>query len=236
VNPNPARVLVVEDDDDIRELVSLLLLRAGHDVISASDGREGLRQAYALRPDLVLLDIAMPELTGWETLDRIRDLSDVPVIMFTAAASESEKVRALRGGADDYVTKPFGRQELLARIEVLLRRTAGRQEAPEVLDDGFVHIDFAGRRVVVEGEEVALTPLEFKLMAAFARHPQQVLSREQLLELVWNDAINTSPDQVKLYVGYLRRKIEPVASTLPIETVRGFGYRYRAPVRRAVAA
>jgi DNA-binding response OmpR family regulator len=171
----------------------------------------------------------MPAMDGWQVLDRVRDLSDVPVLLLTASTSEGEKVRGLRGGADDYVTKPFGRQELLARIDVLLRRAVATNDAPEVLDDGFAHVDFGSRRVAIRGQEVALTPLEFKLMTAFARHPNQVLSRDQLLELVWNDSVNTSADQVKLYVGYLRRKLEPLTDVDPIETVRGFGYRYCPP-------
>jgi DNA-binding response OmpR family regulator len=186
----------------------------------------GLRRVYTARPDLIVLDVAMPELDGWETLDRIRDLSDLPVLMVSAITGEAEKVRGLRGGADDYVTKPFGRQELLARVEALLRRSARRGDAPEVLDDGHLRVDIANRLAAVEGEEVALTPLEFKMVAAFARHPQQVLSHGQLLELVWHDA----RDQVKLYVGYLRRKLQAVSDRPAIETVRGFGYRYRSPV------
>ncbi|HEY3020066.1 MAG TPA: response regulator transcription factor [Solirubrobacteraceae bacterium] len=222
-----ARVLVVDDDDDLRELLRRLLERGGHEVLTAPNGREGLRRLYSDRPDLVVLDIGMADLDGWQTLDRIRDLSDVPVLLLTAMATEPEKVRGLRGGADDYVTKPFGRQELLARVGVLLRRSAARRpDAPEVLDDGVVRVDLANHLVEVEGHEVALTPLEFKLMAAFARHPQQVLTHDQLLELVWHDAINTSRDQVKLYVGYLRRKLEVVTDHPLIETVRGFGYRY----------
>jgi DNA-binding response OmpR family regulator len=227
-NTAAARILVVDDDEDLRALLQILLERAGYDVTVAADGREGLRQAYALRPDLIVLDLAMPHLSGWDALDRIRDLSEVPVLLLTAAVGEAEKVRGLRAGADDYVTKPFGRQELLARIEVLLRRSRRREEdAPEVIDDGFARVDITNRRVEVRGEEVALTPLEYKLMAAFVRHPQQVLSRDQLLDLVWNDTLHTSGDQVKLYVGYLRRKLDAVTDDAPIETIRGFGYRYR---------
>ena len=112
-------------------------------------------------------------------------------------------------------------------MRVLLRRASGQVPAAEILDDGFVCLDVANRRVEIDGDEVALTPLEYKLMAAFVRHPNQVLSRDQLLELVWNDPFHTSVDQVKLYVGYLRRKLEPLTDHGPIETVRGFGYRYR---------
>jgi DNA-binding response OmpR family regulator len=139
-----------------------------------------------------------------------------------------DKVRGLRGGADDYVTKPFGRAELLARVDALLRRAADRGEAPQGYADGLLRVDFSQRTVEAGGRELALTPLEFRLLAAFVRHPGQVLSHDQLLELVWGDAYTTSRDQVKLYVGYLRRKLREVTDAEPIETVRGFGYRYRA--------
>jgi DNA-binding response OmpR family regulator len=224
-----ARVLVVDDDPDIRGLVRELLERSGYRVAAAADGREGLRALYASPPDLVLLDINMPQLDGWQTLERIRDLSDVPVIMLTARAAELEKVRGLKAGADDYVTKPFGRQELLARVEAQLRRGSQRQEVLERYDDGYLTIDFAQRLVLVEGRGVSLTPLEFKLLATFVRHPNHVLSRDQLLELVWGDPYGVSGDQVKIYVGYLRRKLGEGAEGGPIETVRGFGYRYRPP-------
>ncbi len=227
-----SRVLVVDDDSDIRALLRELLERAGHSVTDASDGREGLRALYASPPDLVLLDVSMPNLDGWQVLERIRDLTDVPVLMLTARDAELEKVRGLQAGADDYVTKPFGRQELLARVEALLRRTRGPANRPETYADELVGVDFAQRTVTVNGETVALTPLEFKLLAAFVRHPNQVLSREQLLDLVWGDAYGASGDQVKLYVGYLRRKLDADAEGGPIETVRGFGYRYRPPDRR----
>jgi DNA-binding response OmpR family regulator len=170
----------------------------------------------------------MPELDGWQTLERIRDLSDVPVAMLTARAAELEKVRGLKAGADDYVTKPFGRQELLARIEAMLRRSGGRSEKQETYADALLAVDFAQRSVAVNGTEVALTPLEFRLLAAFVRHPGQLLSHDQVLELVWGDSFGASRDQVKLYVGYLRRKLEGAgADGNVIETVRGFGYRYR---------
>jgi DNA-binding response OmpR family regulator len=223
-----ASALVVDDETDVRTLIKLLLERAGMEVTEAASGREALRQLHAVRPDVVVLDVTMPDLDGWQTLERIRDLSEVPVLMLTARAAELDKVRGLKSGADDYVTKPFGRQELLARVEALLRRSSGEAEVQESYGDGVLFIDFASREVKVDGELVALTPLEFRLLVTFVRHPNQVLSREQLLELVWGDAETVAPDQVKLYVGYLRRKLgwdeEPVP---PIETVRGFGYRYR---------
>jgi DNA-binding response OmpR family regulator len=223
-----SRVLVVDDDSDIRELVRELLERAGHDVLEAADGTEGLRQFYSEQPDLVVLDVSMPGLEGWDVLERIRELSDVPVLMLTARAEELDKVRGLRAGADDYVTKPFGRQELLARVDAGLRRTRRGQDAAETYADGFVAIDFAQRAVRAGGQEIFLTPLEFRLLTAFVRNPNQVLEHEQLLDLAWGGAGAAERDQVKLYVGYLRRKLgEPPGGESPIETVRGFGYRYR---------
>jgi DNA-binding response OmpR family regulator len=221
------QVLVVDDDPDILDLVCALISRAGLDPVKAMNGEEGLRRFFDQRPDLVILDIAMPGMDGFKTLERIRDLSDVPILMLTARDAELDKVRGLRGGADDYVTKPFGRQELIARIESLLRRPKRpNADTAEVLSDQFVTIDFAHATVKAKGEEVSLTPLEFRLLAAFARHPHQVLTHDQVVELVWGNA-GASRDQVKLYVGYLRRKLRETAGTEPIETVRGFGYRYR---------
>ncbi len=221
------RVLVVEDDEDVRALVRTVLERAGMNVIEAADGREGLRKFYEMKPRLVVLDVRMPELDGWEVLKRIRELSQVPVLMLTVDASELDKVRGLRQGADDYVTKPFGHQELIARIEAILRRAGETGSEGEVHSDDLLEIDFPQRRVTVLGQEVDLTPKEFKLLAVLARHPNQVLSSDQLLEMVWGDSFDRSRDQVKLYVGYLRRKLRDATGVNPIETVRGFGYRYQ---------
>ncbi|HEY5659907.1 MAG TPA: response regulator transcription factor [Gaiellaceae bacterium] len=224
------RILVIDDDDDIRGLVAELLQRAGLKVEQARDGRAGLRAFHKSPADLVVLDVSMPELDGWETLERIRDLSDVPVIMLTARGAELERVRGLQGGADDYMVKPFGRQELVARVQALLRRArSSGDDRRDTYADERVSIDFAQRAVRYDGREVSLTPLEFKLLSVFVRHPRHVLSREQLLALVWGDSYGVSGDQVKLYVGYLRRKLHPEQpDAVPIETVRGFGYRYNA--------
>jgi DNA-binding response OmpR family regulator len=223
-----ARILVVDDDPVTREILRGMLERAGHEVREAEDGRAGLRDLYACAPDLVILDVNMPELDGWATLERIRDLSDVPVLMLTARETELERVRGLQGGADDYVVKPFGHQEIVARVQALLRRGAGRREEQQTYADSAVTIDFAQREVRFHEREVSLTPLEFKLLATLVRHPNQVLSRDQLLELVWGDSLGVSPEQVKLYIGYLRHKLDASApGSTPIETVRGFGYRYR---------
>lgn len=227
-----SRVLVVDDDDDIRLLVATLLERAGISVRVAPNGREGLREFHSWRPDLVVLDVAMPELDGWSVLDRIRDMSAVPVLMLTARGDELERVRGLQAGADDYVVKPFGKQELVARVQALLRRAAQvtPQEEQERYADAYLSIDWGQRSVHVGEREIQLTPLEFRLLSTFVRNPRQVLSREQLLQLVWGDTYGHSRDQVKLYVGYLRRKLDPESSgSVPIETVRGFGYRYSAP-------
>jgi DNA-binding response OmpR family regulator len=225
------RILVVEDDADIRRLLSDLLSAAGHEVVEAENGREALQRLFARAPALVILDISMPELDGWQTLERIREVTNVPVMMLTAHVSELEKVRGLRAGADDYVGKPFGRQELLARVDALLRRTRP-EERHETYADDYLAIDYAARSVDVGGTAVELTPLEFRLLSTFVQNPNHVLSREQLLELVWSDPFAVSGEQVKLYVSYLRRKLEAASGTrAPIETVRGFGYRY-SPRRR----
>jgi DNA-binding response OmpR family regulator len=225
---NEPRVLVIDDDDDIRGLVVELLQRAGLQVDQAADGRAGLRAFHQTPADLVVLDVSMPELDGWETLERIRDLSDVPVIMLTARGAELERVRGLQAGADDYMVKPFGRQELVARVQALLRRArSGGDDRQESYADERLTIDFGQRAVTYDGRDVSLTPLEFRLLSVLVRHPRQVLSRDQLLELVWGDTYGVAADQVKLYVGYLRRKLDPDApDRAPIETVRGFGYRY----------
>jgi DNA-binding response OmpR family regulator len=223
------RVLVVDDDDDIRLLLGELLRGAGYGVETAQDGRVALRAFHENRCDLVVLDLSMPELDGFQTLERIRDVSDVPVILLTARSGEIDKVRGFRAGADDYVVKPFGRQELLLRIEALLRR-APEPTHVEHYDDGTLSIDYGQRLVLCRGLPVRLTPLEFRLLDAFTRHAGQVLSGDQLVEHVWGHSAGVSLDQVKLYVSYLRKKLgERAPDWRPIETVRGFGYRYVPP-------
>lgn len=221
-------ILLIDDSETQRVVLTDRLQRLGYVVNSAADGRAGLRELYAKRPDIVLLDVLMPELDGWGTLERIREISDVPVIMLTSQDTEIDRVRGLRGGADDYVGKPFSPAELAARIEAVLRRAGEREKVRERYDDGVVMIDFGTREVTIRGNQVHLTPLEFRLLAALTEHAGQVLSREQLLDLVWGSTYEVTDDQVKTYIGYLRRKVgdDAVDSQL-IETVRGFGYRYR---------
>jgi len=225
-----ATVLVADDEPDILRLVSRLLARSGFQVLEAADGMQALRAVFDHRPDAVVLDVDMPRLDGWQVLERIREVSDVPVLMLTAAAGdELDKVRGLRSGADDYVLKPFGRQELVARIEALLRRgRASAPPAPEVVEAGPVSVDLRQRLAYIGGEELRLTPLEFKLLSALVRHPRQVLSQDQIIDLVWAEPY-VAGDQVKLLVGRLRKKLAGRFEEDPIETVRGFGYRFAPP-------
>src|SRR5262245_10966233 len=223
------RVLVVDDDDDIRLLLQELLTGAGYRVETAPDGRAALRAFHENPTDLIVLDLSMPELDGFETLDRLRDLSDVPVILLTARSGEIDKVRGFRAGADDYVVKPFGRQELLARIGALLRR-APEPTRVERYEDAGISIDHAQRLGLVRGLPVRFTPLEFRLLDALTRHAGQVLSADQLIEQCWGHEAGVSRDQVKLYVSYVRKKLgQDSDGWQPIETVRGFGYRYNRP-------
>lgn len=224
-----AKVLIVEDEPDIGELLRILLERAGHTVRVAPDGQAGLRVFFDDRPGLVILDVGLPGMSGWDVLSRVRELSDVPILMLTAQGDELDRVRGLREGADDFVPKPFGRQELLARVDALLRRASisarARDEEAEVYLDGAISVDLAQRTVAARGEELRLTPTEFKLLAAFVRNPGQVLSPDQIIELVWGGEF-VARDQVKLAVARLRRRLEGHVAEDAIETVRGFGYRY----------
>ena len=225
------RILLIEDDPDIALAVQSVLDGAGFTVGTADDGRAGLRAFHERRPGLVVLDIGLPGLDGWEVLERIRDMSDIPVLMLTAHNLESDKVRGLRSGADDYLTKPFGNQELLARVQALLRRNRSDEPEPEVYDDGRLRVCFASREVLADAAPVSLTPLEFRLLAALIRHAGQVLSPEQLLEQAWNDPLGIGPDRVKFSILRLRKKLGWRAADSPIQAVRGFGYRYLPPSR-----
>jgi len=222
------RILVIDDEADIRQAVTLMLGRAGYEVIEAANGREGLRRFHAETPDLVLLDVAMPELDGWQTLDRLRDMSEVPVLMLTARGLESDRVRGLDAGADDYLVKPFSGQELLARIRAILRRVTATAESRDSIEHGDLLLDLLQRRVSYDGAEIRLTPLEFRVLQALASHPGNVLSEEQLLERAWNDPSEVGIERVKFVIHRLRRKL--ATSGVPaglIESVRASGYRFR---------
>jgi DNA-binding response OmpR family regulator len=237
--------LVIEDEPDIASAIRAVLESGGLQVLTAADGRSGLRSFHAGRPAVVLLDLGLPVLDGWAVLDRIRELSDVPVLILTSHGLEAEKVRGLRAGADDFVTKPFSNAELLARVQALLRRGRLSPEpvpgpgpragagagAAEVYDDGLIRVAFGGSEVSVAGRPVRLTPTEFRLLAALVRHPSQVLSPDQLLAQAWQDPAGVGPDRVKFAIMRLRRKLGPAGADGRIEAVRGFGYRYRRPGR-----
>ncbi len=224
------KILVIEDEPDIARAVVALLERAGYQVMLSADGHAGLRMLHSARPDLVILDIGLPGMDGWNVLERIRDLTTVPIIMVTARTQEGDKVRGLQAGADDYLTKPFSNRELVARVEAHLRRATTPTEVglERFYGDARISVDFLAHEVVSDGKRVDLTPTEFRLLAVFVRHPGQVLSHDQILDLGWNDPTSTGPDRVKFAVLRLRRKLawdDP--ETSPIEAVRGFGYRYR---------
>ena len=230
------RVLVIEDDRDIALGIRTVLTRSGFDVANSTDGKQGLRTFHDARPDLVVLDIGLPALDGWSVLERIRDLSDVPVLILTAHGSEADKVRGLHGGADDYLTKPFGNRELAARVEALLRRPRTGAEQAEVYDDGSLLVKLSSREVRVAGQPVTLTPTEFRLLAALIRHPGQTLTPDQLLKLAWNDPLGVGPERVKFGIMRLRRKLDGDSGGAglgsSIQAVRGFGYRYVAPAAK----
>lgn len=220
------KVLAIGDDPGARELLTALG-PAGIELVAATDGGSGLKSFYAERPDLVVLDLDLEDVDGLEILSTIREMSDVPVIAITGHDGSAERAGVLRAGADDCMTKPFVGAELLARVEALLRRACpDPRQAAAVLEDEYVRIDRVRYRVEVLGSEVALTPTEFRMLAAFVEHPGRVLGHAQLLELVWGGGFRDR-DEVKLYVSYLRRKLGNAAGVNPVETVRGIGYRYR---------
>lgn len=221
-------ILIIEDDPDIRHLLGIRLRHAGYQTIDAANGPDGLRLVHEARPSLVVLDIGLPGMDGWQVLQRIRDISSIPVMILSARGLEAEKVRGLQSGADDYVTKPFGHQELVARIGVLLRRANDDGEPETEYADQQLHIDIRTRSVIADGNDVQLTPGEFRLLLALVQHVGQILSSEQLLELAWDDPTTTNTSRVKFTVLRLRRKLGwDNPETSPIESVRGFGYRYR---------
>jgi two-component system KDP operon response regulator KdpE len=222
------RILVVDDSQETTWLLQRALREEGYEVQVAHNGVEGLRLAYNFRPDLVLLDVMMPDMDGWTMLRRFRDFSETPVIMLTAVGDEKSLVHGLDSGADDYVTKPYGIQELKARIRAVLRRKGLSPSGDSPLlrfDDGNLVIDPAAQQVHVGGKEVALTPTEYRLLLCLACNAGRVLTSEQILENVWGPGYEDSPDNVKLYIWYLRRKIEAdPGDPQYVLTKRGTGY------------
>jgi DNA-binding response OmpR family regulator len=228
-NGTSRRVLVVDDDDDIRTVLGDVLRRADLDVVEAATGRDALRRAFEDRPDAVILDLGLPDLDGMEVLRRLRDMSDLPVLVLTARGLERDKVDGLLLGADDYVTKPFSNAEIVARVIALLRRAGAGNDIVERIADGDLVVDLQAKTAHLAGVPVTLSPTEWNLLVAFLRHPGQVLSHEQLLEQAWSDPLGVGPERVKFAVLRLRKRLgwqDP--DTSPIEAVRGFGYRYRS--------
>jgi DNA-binding response OmpR family regulator len=226
------RILVAEEEEQVRSVLRSLLARAGYEVTEVETGRQAIRELFASPPDLVILDLMLPEPDGWRLLGRIREVTDVPILVLSAFGSPTDVTRGLRAGADDYIRKPFNNQELVARVGALLRRAGRRPShaAPSGYVDDFVRIDFVEHSVVRHGEEVHLSPLEFRLLAALVLHPSELLTHERLVELVWGDAHGASRQSLTVYVKYLRHRLGLEGKPgEPIETVRGFGYRYRAP-------
>jgi DNA-binding response OmpR family regulator len=225
--PSGSRVLVVEDDEGIRETLRYNLARAGFTVQEAIDGTGGLRTFLASAPDLILLDLMLPGMSGIELCRTIRRTSRVPIIMLTAKDSEVDKVVGLELGADDYVTKPFSVREVLARINAVLRRSSPATEGSPVPErdsiDGFT-IDRAARRVMLEGSEVRLTGREFDLLSYLVAHSGRVQSRDALLEQVWGYDFVGDRKTVDVHVRWLREKFAGRAP-FDIATVRGIGYR-----------
>ncbi|MFF0479960.1 response regulator transcription factor [Streptomyces sp. NPDC004435] len=222
------RLLVVEDDPDLALALRVLLTRSGYDVSLAADGREGLRLLFAERPALMVLDLRLPELDGWEVLDRTRDMSDLPVLVLSGLGELDDRVRGLRSGADDYLVKPFAQAELLARIEALLRRTGPGSWAGEAVEEDLRLVP-ERRSALWLGSEIRLSDIEYRLLQLLVRNRGRVVTTEQLLDQVWDDASAIGRDRVKFGVLRLRRKLRYAGgphSRDPIESVRGLGYRY----------
>ena len=224
-----ARILVVEDEPSIREVVSLYLRRAGYQVTVVGDGQGALDRLSSQIPDLVVLDLMLPEVDGLEITRWLRERGDTPIIMLTARREEQDRIAGLEMGADDYVVKPFSPQELVSRVRAVLRRTQasapGSGDGPLVYGD--LRIDPQTRLVEVGGEEKQLTAKEFDLLWTMARHPRQVFTRDQLLDLVWGLTEYIDPSTVTVHVRRLREKIEAdPGNPAHIQTVWGVGYRF----------
>ena len=236
VTRQPPRVLVVEDERDVAELIRYNLSKEGYDVIVAPTGADALKEARAARPDVVLLDIMVPQLNGWEVCRRLKhdaDTRNIPVIMVTGRVEEGDKVLGFELGADDYVTKPFSPRELLARIRAVARR--GHSPASEkkaLVRVGDLEIDRYRFEVRVKGRPVELTPKEFELLAILAGAPGRVFGREELLDAVWGRDGFVEPRTVDVHLARLRAKFTAARLPVPaVETVRGVGYRFKEPGR-----
>jgi DNA-binding response OmpR family regulator len=225
------RILLVDDEQPVQKLLTYPLEKEGYEVVQAFDGRQALEAFEKQQFDLVVLDIMLPQMDGLEVCQRMRARSRVPIIMLTAKAEEIDKVIGLEIGADDYITKPFSMREFRSRVRAALRRAEmvpASDSDEEPLERGDLRIDFAKRRTELSGEPVELTYVEFEILAALARSPGRVFSRELLLERVWGDSSYRDPRTIDVHIRHLREKIEPEPKNPEyLLTVRGVGYRFR---------
>lgn len=221
------RILVVDDERAIRRFLRTSLAALGCTVFEAAGGKEALREVTAHRPDVVILDLGLPDMDGAEVLRRLRTWSAIPVIILSVQEEERTKVAALDAGADDYLTKPFGIDELMARIRVVLRRTVNSTTDPLFQTGGLV-VDLGRRRVTVDGQEISLTPTEYDLLRALIKHAGKVLTHRHLLTEIWGVAYQTETQLLRVNISNLRRKIEPSpARPTYVTTEPGVGYRLR---------
>ncbi|WP_406676727.1 response regulator [Neomoorella carbonis] len=225
MNAKGARILIIDDEPPIRRLLKVTLRAHGYELAEASSGQEGLYQAAVLHPDLIILDLGLPDLDGLEVIKRLREWSRAPIIILSVREQENDKIKALDAGADDYVTKPFSMGELLARMRVALRHAAKTGDEP-VLTLGGLTVDLAHRLVKVDGQEVKLTPTEYEILKNLALNAGRVLTHRQLLRTIWGPEYQEETHYLRVYIGQLRRKIEP-DPTRPryIITEPGVGYR-----------
>jgi two-component system, OmpR family, KDP operon response regulator KdpE len=222
-----ARILIVDDEPNIIGTVAPLLRSRGYDVLSAMSGRAAIDEADREKPDLIVLDLGLPDIDGVEVCRHVRQSSSVPILVLSARGAEGDKVNALDAGADDYVTKPFGAEELLARIRVALRRVEAPSPPSEPIVRGGLVIDRERFRVLRDGEEVRLTPKEFELLTFLAQHPGRVLTHRAILKAIWGPHAVDQPEHLRVLVGSLRKKIEPNPSSPKyILTEPWVGYRF----------
>lgn len=222
------KILVIDDEETTVQLIAILLERRGYEVIKAFRADEGLRKAYRSQPDLVLLDIMMPDMDGWDVCKRLREMSDVPIIFLTARGETRDVVRGLEMGADDYILKPYDNDELVARVRAHLRRSPRPNMSEELMfNNGEFRINFMNREVRVRSELKHLTPKEFNLLGVLVRSAGRVVTRNELVTEAWGEEYGDAIDSLKLYIHYLRQKLE-VDPNHPeyILTLRGVGYRF----------
>ena len=221
-----SRVLVVDDEPQITRVLRTVLTGQGYQVRTAGEGESALSDFTEWRPELVITDLFMPHMDGVELCRRIRAISNVPIIVLSVKGEERTKVEALDSGADDYVTKPFGIDELLARVRAALRRGSGEADLAS-FEVGDFRIDLEGRRVHIGGSEIRLTPKEFDLFVYMARHPSRVITHRTLLEAVWGEASQEQPEYLRVFMGQLRKKLEPDSSNPRyLVTEPWVGYRF----------